>query len=171
MLSIKVAASINRQIEVEHHSSQIYLAMASWAETNGYEESSKFLYAHAEEERMHMLKFFHYVNDRGSHALVPKTEQPKVIYDSIKEIFEEILEHEIYVSLSINHLVGVCVDERDFTTQNFLQWFVTEQIEEESLFRSILDKLNLLGDDKASLFMFEKEIASIATSKSVLKTV
>ncbi len=158
MLKQKVVDALNKQIELEHFSSQLYLAMASWAETNGFEASGNFLYEHSDEERQHMLKLFRFVNDRGAHAIVPQSDQPKITYESIRAIYSEILEHEIMISNAISELVGVCIDERDFTTQNFLQWYVAEQIEEESLFRTVLDKLNLLGNDKASLFMFEKEI-------------
>ena len=158
MLNKKVESAINEQIEKELYSSNLYLAMASWAEANGYNGSAKFLYEHSDEERMHALKFIHFVNDRGGHAIVPVSEQPKKDYDSIHSIFKEILEHEIMISEEINKLVGICADERDYTTQNFLQWYVTEQIEEESLFRSVLDKLNLLGNNKANMYMFDNDI-------------
>lgn len=166
MIKQKVVDALNKQIELEQYSSQLYLAMASWSETNGYESSAKFLYMHSDEERMHMLKFFHYINDRGAQAIVPESKKPKCDYESVQSIYAEILEHEFTVSSAINELVGVCAEEHDFTTQNFLQWFVTEQIEEESLFRNILDKLNLLGNDKASLFLFEKEIEAIMAAKA-----
>ena len=161
MLSKKIEEALNKQIEFEHFSSLIYLAMASWAEKNGYNGSANFLYAHSDEEREHMLKLFHYVNDRGGHAVVPKVEQPKLEYESIKSVYKEIYEHEKMISSEINNLVGICYDERDFTTQNFLQWYVEEQIEEESLFSTILDKLNLLGGDKARMYMFDNEMEKL----------
>lgn len=162
MLNKKVEQALNKQIEVEHFSSLIYLSMASWAEKNGYNGTADFLYLHSDEERDHMLKLFHYVNDRGGHAIVPNSKQPKIEYDSIQAVFEEIFEHEKFVSGEINKLVGTCYEEKDFTTQTFLQWFVEEQIEEESLFSTILDKLNLLGGDKARMFMFENEMVNLA---------
>jgi len=162
MLKEKVENALNSQIELEQFSSQLYLAMASWAETQGLSGTAKFLYLHTEEERLHMLKFVHYVNDRGGHATISSIEQPKKMYDSVKDIFQEIMTHEYMISAKINDLVGICADERDFTTQNFLQWFVTEQIEEESKFKGILDKLNLLGNDKANLYMFDNELNSMA---------
>ena len=161
MLNKKVEQALNKQIETEHFSSLIYLSMASWAETNGYNGSANFLYLHSEEEREHMLKLFHYVNDRGGHAIVPKVDQPKLNYDSIQSVFEEIFQHEQFVTNEINNLVGICFDEKDYTTQNFLQWFVQEQIEEESLFSTILDKLNLLGGDKATMYMFDNEMEKL----------
>lgn len=162
MLSKKVEEALNNQIGVEHFSSLIYLAMASWAEKNGFNGAAKFLYLHSDEEREHMLKLFHYVNDRGGHAIVPNSDQPKIKYDSLQSIFEEIYSHEQFVTGEINKIVGVCFEEKDFTTQNFLQWYVEEQIEEESLFSTILDKLNLLGGDKASLYLFDSDLEKMA---------
>ena len=162
----KVEKALNKQIELEHFSSQLYLAMASWAEVNGFNGTANFLYAHSDEEREHMLKLFHYVNDRGGHAIVPKVDQPELKYDSVQSVFKEIYEHEKMISSEINELVGLCYDERDFTTQSFLQWYVEEQIEEETLFGNILDKLNLLGGDKAKMFMFDNEMERMATANA-----
>ncbi len=161
----KVEKALNKQIELEHFSSQLYLAMASWAEKTGYNGSANFLYAHSEEEREHMLKLFHYINDRDGHAIVPKVDQPVLDYKSIQDVFKEIYEHEKMISKEINNLVGLCYDERDFTTQSFLQWYVTEQIEEENLFSNILDKLNLLGGDKAKMYMFDSEMEKLLSAQ------
>ncbi len=161
MLTKKVESALNEQIKLEFFSSHLYLSMASWAEVSGYKGSADFLFQHAEEERIHALKLFRYVNDRGGKAIAGTVEQPKDTYESIASVFKEILEHEILISSAINNLVGTCMDERDFTTTNFLQWYVTEQIEEESTFRTVLDKLNLLGDDKAKMYMFDNDIVKM----------
>ncbi len=162
MLKEKVEKALNAQIELEAYSSQLYLSMASWAEKNGNNGSAQFLYEHADEERGHMLKLFHYINDRDGHAIVPALDKPPYEFNSIKAVFEEVLNHERMISESINNLVGTCIDERDYTTQNFLQWYVSEQIEEENLAKTNLDKLVLLGDDKASMYMFDKEMAEMS---------
>ncbi len=167
MINKKVETVLNAQIEKELFSSNLYLAMASWAETNGLKGTSAFLYKHTEEERIHALKLIHYVNDRGGQAVIPALKQVKMEFKSVKALFEEIMEHEFMISAEINKLVGICIDERDFTTQNFLQWYVTEQIEEESLIRSILDKLNLLGEDKTNLYMFDSEMEKLTTQTTV----
>ena len=159
----KVEAALNAQIEKELFSSNLYLAMASWAETQGYKGTAAFLYLHTEEERMHALKFIHYINDRGGHAFIPALKEAEKEFKSVKAMFSEIMEHEIMISSEINKIVGICMDEREFTTQNFMQWYVNEQIEEESLFRSIIDKLNMLGDDKANMFMFDIEMEKLGT--------
>lgn len=164
MLTEKVEKALNNQIKLEAYSSHLYLSMASWAEKKGYNGSSKFLYGHANEERGHMLKLFHYINDREGHALVPALDKPPYEFNSIKAVFEEILNHEKMITGTINDLVGTCIDDRDYTTQNFLQWYVSEQIEEENLAKTNLDKLILLGDDKASMYMFDKEMSEMGAS-------
>lgn len=161
MLKEKVEKALNEQITKEMYSSQLYLAMASWAEINGYSGSAQFLLEQADEERMHMLKIFNFVNERGGHAIVAAVEAPPAKFKSIADIFKQVLQHEKYVSESINEIVGICMDERDFTTNNFMQWFVEEQIEEEANAQKILDRLNLLGDDKARMYMFDRDMGSI----------
>lgn len=159
MLNKKVEKVLVEQIEKEGYSSNLYLAMASWAESNGLEGTSKWLYAQADEERMHMLKFVAYVNERGGHAIVPAFKQPPVDYKNVREVFEMVYEHEQFVTASINNIVAVCLDEKDFTTHNWIQWFVTEQIEEEASASAIIDKLKLLGDN--NLYLFDRDIMSM----------
>jgi ferritin len=166
MLSKKIESLLNQQIELEASSSQYYLAMASWAEVKGYNGISQFLFTHADEERMHMLKLLQFVNERGGHGLVPALKAPPAQFKGIQEIFEQILKHEIHVSAEINKLVERCLSEKDYTTHNFLQWYVSEQIEEESLARKILDKLNLIGNDKGGMYLFDRDLETISTSKA-----
>ncbi len=160
MLSKKIQELLNRQVELEAASSQYYLAMASWAQVKGYNGVSKFLYKHSDEERMHMLKLVHFINERGGHGLVPALKAPTANFKNIQEIFEMILKHEVHVSTEINKLVERCLAEKDYTTHNFLQWYVSEQIEEESLARNILDKLNLIGNDKGGMYLFDRDLES-----------
>lgn len=164
MLSAKVSAALNKQIVLEASSSQFYLSMASWAETQGLNGVSSFLYEHADEERMHMLKLIRFVNERGGHGVVPALKQPPVTFKSVKSVFEEVLKHEILVTNEINNLVEITLKEKDYTTHNFLQWYVSEQIEEESLARQIVDKLKLIGDDKSGIYFFDRDLQALATS-------
>jgi ferritin len=163
MLSVKVTAALNKQIELEAASSQYYLSMASWAETQGLNGVAGFLYKHSDEERMHMLKLIRFVNERGGHGLVPALKQPSSAFKSIKFVFEEILKHEIKVTEEINNLVEITLKEKDYTTHNFLQWYVSEQIEEEALARQIVDKLKLIGDDKSGLYFFDRDLQGFAS--------
>lgn len=164
MLSSKVSTALNKQIELEASSSQYYLAMASWAETQGLNGVSGFLYKHADEERMHMLKLIKFVNERGGHGVVPALTQPPIKFKSVKAVFEEVLKHEIKVTNEINKLVETTLKERDYTTHNFLQWYVSEQIEEEALARQIMDKIKLIGDDKSGLYFFDRDLESFAVA-------
>ena len=158
----KVEAACNQQIQKEEYSSRLYLAMAMWAEANGYPGAATFLFEHAEEERLHMMKLIHFVNDRGGKAELLNVEVPPLDYESVLDIFLQIKEHEEYITKSINELYGVTVAEKDYTTGNFLQWYITEQIEEESLFNTILDKIKLVGTDHAGMFHIDKELEGMA---------
>lgn len=161
MLSKKIESALNEQVALEHESSQHYLAMASWAETNGYKGVSNFLYLQSDEERMHMLKLFHFINDRGGHALVPSSTKPAKTFKDVNQVFELVLTHEVKVSQSINVLVDACLKEKDYPTHNFLQWYVSEQVEEENTARSLLDKLKLIGTDKGGMYLFDRDLSQI----------
>ena len=163
MLTKEMEKALNGQITIEAESSQVYLAMASWAETQGMEGVAEFMYMHSDEERMHMMKLVRFVNDRGGKTQLKEVEVPPQQYKSVLDIFTQIKEHEEYITSSINNLYGVTVDERDYTTGNFLQWYITEQIEEESLFNTILDKIQLVGADKAGMFHIDKELDGMTT--------
>ena len=158
MISKNIEKLLNLQIELEFESSQYYLSMASWAEKNGFNGMSTFLYGHSDEERTHMLKLFHYINDRGGHALVPTIKGVEKSFKGIKEIFSKILEHERGVTKEINNLVDACLKEKDYTTHNFLQWYVSEQVEEERLAQTLLDRLDLIGTDKGGLYLFDRDL-------------
>ena len=158
MVSDIIEKALNEQIRIEAESSQIYLAMASWAENQGFEGVASFMYAHSDEERMHMLKLVKFVNERGGHAQVSAMVKPPVSFGSFKEMFQTLFDHEVMVSQKINDLVGITLDQRDYATHNFLQWYVAEQIEEEALARNILDKINLIGDDKGGLYLFDNDV-------------
>lgn len=164
MLSTKVEEILNAQVEKEGYSSLLYLAMASWAENKGYPGISEWLYAQADEEKNHMLEFVHYINDRGGKAIIPGLKIPPAKYAGIKQLFNDVMSHEQFISASINDIVALCVDERDFTTQNWLQGFVAEQIEEEASVQAILDRLNMIGDN--NLYMFDRDIMSLRSEAS-----
>ncbi|MBK5210682.1 MAG: ferritin [Flavobacteriaceae bacterium] len=171
MLSERMQSVLNKQIRIEAESSQIYLAMASWAEVKGLEGVSQFMYGQSDEERLHMLKFFKYINERGGHVMVSELSAPALDFGSIKEMFETLFKHEVFVSESINELVHNSLEEKDYATHNFLQWYVAEQIEEEAQARTILDKINLIGDDKGGLYLFDNDIKRLTVMTSVVPKV
>mgnify|MGYP000698796848 CR=1 FL=1 len=165
MLKSKIEQALNNQIKSEAQSSQIYLAMASWADTQGLGGTAQFLYKHSDEERMHMLKLVQYVNERGGKALIPQLAQPTNDFAGLTNLFQTLLDHEIHVSGEINDMVDICLTEKDYTTHNFLQWYVAEQIEEEALARTVMDKLNMIGEDKGGLYLFDRDIENISVAK------
>lgn len=165
-----IAAALNDQISKEASSSQYYLSMASWAESNGLSGTAFFMYAHSDEERFHMLKLVKFVNERGGKAIVPSIPQPPSDFKSVQRMFELLLEHELTVTQSINEVVDTCLKEKDYTTHNFMQWYVSEQMEEEALARSILDKLNLIGSEKGGMYLFDREMLEIANASANAKT-
>ena len=166
MLSKSIEAALNKQIRIEAESSQVYLAMAVWAEVKGLEGIANFMYDQSDEEREHMLKLVKFVNERGGHAHISELNAPNVTFDSFQEMFQKLLEHEVFVSESINELVHISLQEKDYATHNFLQWYVAEQIEEEAVARTILDKINMIGDDKGGLYLFDRDIQQLTVSSA-----
>jgi ferritin len=159
MVSKSIQEALNKQVQMEAESSQAYLAMASWAEIQpGLEGVSNFFYQQSDEERVHMLKLIRFINERGGFAVVPALEQPIITFKSIKSVFADFLKHELKVSDSINELVHLSLTEKDYATHNFLQWYVNEQMEEERVARTLNDKLELVGDDKGGLYLFDRDI-------------
>jgi ferritin len=161
MLKKKIEDICNRQVEREGYSSNLYLAMASWAENNGLSGVAAWLYTQSDEERLHMLKFIKYINERGGKAVMPALKKPAAEYKSVEDVFKEVLKHEEFVTDSINEIVALTLEEKDFNTHNFLQWFVFEQVEEEASVRTILDKVRLVG--KINMYQFDRDILSLRT--------
>lgn len=166
MVTEKVEKAVIEQITKEEYSARLYMAMASWCEKNGYQGAAAFLYKHSDEERMHQLKFIHYLNDRGGYSILQEVAKPPFHYDSLLKLFQEVLQHEQYITGSINKIYEICVKEKDYTTANFLQWFITEQIEEESLVNHILEKMELAGDTKSGLYLIDKELGEMSAASS-----
>lgn len=160
-MDTKIEAALNSQVQMEAQSSHIYLAMAVWAETQGLDGSSAFLYQHAEEERLHMLKLVKFINERGGKAVIPNLKAPKSEYKSLRLVFQSILDHETTVSQNINKIVHVCLQEKDYATHHFMQWYVAEQLEEEAMARKVIDRLNLAGDEKGALYHFDRDISAL----------
>ena len=159
MLSKSIQEALNNQIRLEAESSQAYLAMASWADIQpGLDGVAGFFFQQSDEERVHMLKLIRFVNERGGYAMVPELKQPMVTFQSLKRLFEEFLKHELEVSAAINELVDLALKEKDYATHNFLQWYVSEQIEEEKSARELNDKLEMIGEDRSGLYLFDRDI-------------
>lgn len=162
MLKQAIIDKLNEQINLEFYSSNVYLQMSSWCSKNGFSGAASFLLRHADEELEHMQKLFDYVSETGGLPLLGKIEAPRKEYASLKELFDVVFEHEKHVTAKINELVEVAFGEKDYSTFNFLQWYVAEQHEEEFLCNSILNKFKLLGEDGKSLYYIDKDLQKLA---------
>mgnify|MGYP001613912399 FL=1 len=161
MLSKKIESALNKQIAQESFASSYYLSMASWCEFKGLEGAAGFLYRQSAEERSHMLKIFKYVNESGGHAISPEINKSPDNYKSVVEVFKLALKQEQQNTTSINQLIDLCLRDKDYSTFNFLQWYVSEQHEEEMVFKNILDKIEIIGTDGKGIYMIDKAIAKI----------
>ena len=160
-ISSQMEKAINDQIAYEASAINAYVAMGSWCERTGYEGSAALFFEQANEENSHMLKFIHYLNNIGAEAIIPAIEKPQGEFDSLESTFQAGLKSEQTVTKLINNLVEIAEKEKDRATYSFLQWFVSEQIEEETLFQTILQKFEILGRDKLAVYQIDQSVASI----------
>jgi len=158
MIPKEIIDLLNKQVALEADSAQIYLAMAIWLDVRGFQGSAKFMYAQTEEERGHMMKIMKYLLEVGQTPTVPAIAKPDLNLNSFRDVFEDALKHEKKITSSIHNLINKAVELKDHATYAFLQWFVTEQVEEENQFRVILDKLDLIGEDGRALYLLDKEL-------------
>ena len=161
MLSPKMVEHLNRQINLEFFSSNLYLQMSAWCENKGLEGCATFFKNHAAEEMGHMHRLFQYVNETGALALIGEIAAPQSEFSSIKEVFEKTYEHEVTVTKRINELADAAFADKDYSTFNFLQWYVAEQHEEETLFKGILDKFEMFGAEGPALLHIDQELGSM----------
>lgn len=166
MLSSATVQRLNVQINLEAYSSNLYLQMSAWCLQKGLEGSASFLARHAGEETTHMHRLFNYVNETGALAVLDKIAAPPKDYTSIGEVFQATYDHELLVTKRINELVETALSEKDYSTFSFLQWYVAEQHEEEKLFKSILDKLSIIGAEGRGLFLFDREMGKLAEARA-----
>ena len=158
MLSEQMRDSLNTQINLEFYSSNLYLQMSAWCEYKGLDGCAGFLKLHAAEEMEHMHRLFTYVNEAGGLATLGTIEAPPSEFESVADVFQQTYEHEVLITSKINALAKTAQDQNDFSTFNFLQWYVAEQHEEEKLFKSILDKIEMIGLQGSGLFFIDKEV-------------
>lgn len=166
MLNHTMVEKLNEQINLEFYSSNLYLQMSAWCEDKGYEGAATMLRTHATEEMEHMNRLFTYVSETGALPILGSIDAPPVDFESLKEVFQATYEHECLITREINELTHVAFTTHDYSTFNFLQWYVAEQHEEEKLFKGILDKISLVGEDGKALYWIDKDLAAIAKSGS-----
>jgi ferritin len=156
-----IEAALNKQIAYEAYASHFYLALAYWCDDQALDGCKRYFLRQSEEERMHMLKIYDYLSEKGSFPETSLIEQPQIKYESIVEAFDKVYEQEHFVTISINDIVNLCYSEKDFATLQFLQWFVEEQREEEASIRAIIDRIKVIGSGGQSLYYIDKEVDKI----------
>ena len=162
VLKLEIVDVINKQIKMEAHSSSAYLAMAGWCDLKGYDNCADFFFKQSEEERKHQLKFFHYLIDMESQAISPSIGDCQHEFENLRDVFETALDIEISVTDAIHDIVRICRKHNDIATEEFMKWFVQEQIEEEYIARRALELFDVLGEDKIALGMIEERILSVS---------
>ena len=160
MLSEKMQNAINKQINAEIYSAYLYLSMSAYFESINLEGFANWMRMQAQEEMVHAMKFYDYVNERGSRVVLQTVEGPPTEWDSALAVFEHTYEHEQNVTGMINNLVNLAIEEKDHATNSFLQWFVDEQVEEEASADKVLQQLKLTGDAPGALFMIDRELGA-----------
>ncbi|MDR0218244.1 MAG: non-heme ferritin [Enterobacteriaceae bacterium] len=167
MLKQEMIAKLNEQLNLEFYSANLYLQMSAWCSDKGYEGAAAFLRTHSQEEMQHMQRLFDYLGDTGAMPALGTIQAPPVEFDSISDVFTQTYKHEKLITEEINGLVHLAMTTQDYSTFNFLQWYVAEQHEEEKLFKSILDKLGIVGESGKSLFLLDKELKGLSTPAHV----
>ena len=157
---------LNEHLNLEHYSANLYFNMAGWCDKQGLKGCSKFLYNHSSEEHTHLEKFREYINKAGGQAIMGEMKAPEYNFNSVEELFENIVKHEEYITSCINKLVGIAMDNKDYVTLKFLEWFVEEQLEEEELFNDIIKKIKILGNlEGRNLYTFDKFVGNLDTEE------
>ncbi|MDZ4852741.1 MAG: ferritin [Pirellulaceae bacterium] len=161
-ISDAMEKALNDQMTLEAYQAQVYLSYASWAEVNGYPGIATFLYKHMNEERQHMFKFIKYINARGGKTRIEAIATPPADPKNINECLQRTLQHEVDNSVSIDGIVSLALEEKDWATFNFGQWFVKEQIEEEELINNLIVDYHLASqnNENANLYGLDKDMQS-----------
>ena len=159
MIDEKMQEALNKQHNAELYSAYLYLSMSAYFQSVNLGGFANWMRVQAKEELAHAMKFYDYVNERGGRVILQPVEEPPSEWDSPLAVFEHVYRHEQKVTGMINKLVDLAVKARDHATNNFLQWFVSEQVEEEASADEVVQKLKLVGDDPSGLFMIDRELA------------
>jgi len=166
MLSPKMVDLLNAQVNLEFFSSNVYLQMGAWADNEGLEGCTSFLTMHADEEMGHMRRIWNYVQEAGEMPKLGTIPEPQNSFKDVREIFEAVYEHEKLVTAKIHEIAHAAFEAKDMATFNFIQWFVAEQHEEETLARNILDKIKIIGLDGKGLYFIDQEVGKFAAAES-----
>lgn len=160
MISKKVQQAFNSQLNEELYSSYLYLSMAAHFEAKNLKGFAHWFRLQSQEEYGHAIKFFSFILQKGGKVSLTQIGAPKNEWNSIAEVFTDTLAHEQKITSLINGLVEVSMEEKDYAAHTFLQWFVTEQVEEEANVEEIIQKIEMIGDNKSGLFLLDNELGS-----------
>ncbi|BDV42362.1 ferritin [Geotalea uraniireducens] len=160
MLSKKMSSALNKHLNIELYSAQLYLSMSSYANSIGLKGAANWFMVQYQEEMVHFMKFYMYLNSQGECVSLGPVEAPPNNFPSLLGMFEATLKHETFITSCINELSELAVKEKDHASRIFLQWFVTEQIEEEENDREIIGKLKLVGDNGYGLLLLDNELGT-----------
>ncbi len=169
MVSQKLIKALNDQFNYELLSAHYYLAMASYCSDQDLDGFASFFKVQAEEERFHAMKFYNYITEVDGRILVTDIKNPQNNFKSVTDVFKDALEHEQSVTKRIYAIMDIAQDEKEHATQNFLNWFVGEQVEEEATMKGIIKRLERLGNDNHGLFMLDKELGARVFTPPVAK--
>jgi len=158
MFSKQMESALNDQINAEMYSAYLYLAMSAYFQSTNLSGFANWMKIQAQEEMVHAMKFYDYINERGGRVALQDIEAPPKDWDSPLDVFDATLLHEQKVTSLINTLVDIAMEERDHATNIFLQWFVSEQVEEEDTANEMLQKIKLMGDAPGGMFMLDNEM-------------
>ncbi|OCC14630.1 Ferritin-like protein [Dissulfuribacter thermophilus] len=159
MMNERIEKALNEQMNAELYSAYLYLSMASYFESKGLEGCAHWMKAQTQEELMHAMKFYEFITERGGRAIMKAIDAPPSDWDSPLNVFENALQHEQYVTSLINKLMDLAIEEKDHATQIFLQWFISEQVEEEATAGAVVEKMRLAGESPGGVFMVDRELA------------
>ena len=162
MLSKTIQDAINNQINKELFSSYLYLAMSTYYAESNFSGFASWMKVQSTEEYGHAMKFYGYVIERNGHVELETIEKPHAKFKSPVDVFKQVLEHEQKVTAMINKLYELAIKEKDYPTQIMLEWFITEQLEEEKNAGDILEQLKMVGDSPVSLIMMDRQLAARA---------
>ena len=160
MIDKTMEKALNKQVNAEMYAAYLYLDLAAYFETTAFSGFASWMYAQVEEEIGHAMRIFHFINERGGQVVLETVEKPDADINSPLEAFEAAFEHEQKVTAMINNLVDMASELNDHATYNFLQWYVDEQVEEESSVDEIIEKLKLIGDQGNAIFMVDRELGA-----------
>ncbi|MGQ0703055.1 MAG: ferritin [Gemmatimonadales bacterium] len=159
-LSTKIQSGMNEQMRREFSAYYLYLSMAAWFAQRNFDGFSRWMRAQAQEEASHAMKFFDYVIDRNGEIALDTIDKPKADWKSVLAVFEAAKAHEAKVSQGINKLYELALAEKDYASQAMVQWFITEQVEEEKTSTQIVEVLRIIGDSASGLLLYDRELGA-----------